>query len=114
MPDSRRRRYVGAWGLPAQDADLISQSRETADYFEEAVAAYGGEAKAVANWLLGEISRLMNANRTEFSALRLTPGRLAGLLRLIDGGTISDTGARAEEIVPAKGLVQISDGGELE
>lgn len=126
MPDSRRRRYVEAWGLPAQDAGQISQSRELADFFEATVAAYGGEAKIVANWLLGEISRLMNANRTEFSDLRLTPGHLAELLRLIDEGTISGkiakavceemfaTGARAADVVKAKGLVQISDGGELE
>ena len=92
---------------------------------EEAVAQYG-EAKTVSNWLMGELPRLLNAHHLEMSGIKLTPGHLTGLLRLIDNGTISGkiaktvfeemflTGAAAEEVVRDKGLVQISDRGELE
>ncbi|MGE5550656.1 MAG: Asp-tRNA(Asn)/Glu-tRNA(Gln) amidotransferase subunit GatB [Bacteroidota bacterium] len=125
MPDSRRRRYIQDWGLPIYDADLISAGKEMADFFEAAVAQYG-EAKTVSNWLMGELARLMNANRVEFTDLRLTPAHLVGLLRLIDNGTISGkiakavfeemfaTGARAEEVVKNRGLLQISDRDELD
>lgn len=124
MPDSRRRRYIDAWGLPVYDAELITAGKEMADFFEAAVALFS-EAKTVSNWLMGEMARLMNANRVEFADLRLTPGHLVGLLRMIDHGTISGkiakavfeemfaTGAQAEEVVKARGLLQISDGDEL-
>ena len=125
MPDARKRRYIETWGLPEYDADLISETKEMADFLEEAVAQYG-EAKTVSNWLMGELPRLLNAHHLEMSEIKLTPGHLTGLLRLIDNGTISGkiaktvfeemflTGAAAEEVVRDKGLVQISDRGELE
>ncbi|MGE5529325.1 MAG: Asp-tRNA(Asn)/Glu-tRNA(Gln) amidotransferase subunit GatB [Patescibacteria group bacterium] len=124
MPDSRRARYIEEWGLPAHDADRISASREMADFFEAAAAQYG-EAKAVANWVMGEMTRLMHASHLEMADLKLTPGGLVGLLRLIDDGTISGTiakavfeemfatGAEALEVIGARGLVQISDADEI-
>ena len=125
MPDSRRRRYMEQWGLPAYDADLISGNLAMAEFFESAVGLYSGEAKIVSNWLIGELARLMNANRLEFAEIRLTPAHLVGLLRLVDGNTISGkiaktvfeemfaTGVQAEEVVKARGLLQISDQDEL-
>ncbi|MGE5598178.1 MAG: Asp-tRNA(Asn)/Glu-tRNA(Gln) amidotransferase subunit GatB [Bacteroidota bacterium] len=124
MPDARRRRYIEDWGLPPHDAALISGDRGMAEFFEAGVAAYG-EAKTVANWVMGELSRLMNAQHMEFDGLRVAPEHLVELLRLIDDGTISGkiaksvfeemfaTGARAGEVIAARGLVQISDADEL-
>jgi aspartyl-tRNA(Asn)/glutamyl-tRNA(Gln) amidotransferase subunit B len=125
MPDSRRKRYMETWGLPEYDANLISASREMADYFEAAVKEYG-EAKAVSNWLMGELMRLMNQEKVEIAAVKIAPPALVKMLKLIDAGTISGkiaktvfeemfmTGNDPEAIVKEKGLVQISDSGELE
>ena len=125
MPDSRRRRYREAWGLPEYDAALISGSLALAEFFEATVAAYG-EAKAVSNWVMGELARLMNQERVEFDALKIRPQQLAKLLKMIDAGTISGkiaktvfeemfvTGKDPETVVADQGLVQISDAGELE
>jgi aspartyl-tRNA(Asn)/glutamyl-tRNA(Gln) amidotransferase subunit B len=126
MPDSRKQRYVQTWGLPEYDANLISSTREMADFFEATVAAYGGEAKAVSNWVMGELTRLINQERLEMSELKIQPDALAKMLLLLDKGTISGkiaktvfeemfmTGKDPEVIVKEKGLVQISDTGELE
>jgi aspartyl-tRNA(Asn)/glutamyl-tRNA(Gln) amidotransferase subunit B len=125
MPDSRRKRYIETWGLPEYDANLISASRELADYFEAAVREYG-EAKAVSNWVMVELMRLLNQEKLEISGVKITPSALAKMLKLIDAGTISGkiaktvfeemfmTGNDPEAIVKEKGLVQISDSGELE
>jgi aspartyl-tRNA(Asn)/glutamyl-tRNA(Gln) amidotransferase subunit B len=125
MPDSRQKRYLGAWGLPEYDAGFISSSREMADYFETAVARYG-EAKIVSNWVMGELSRLMNQERVEFAALKVRPDQLAKLLQLIDRKIISgkiaktvfevmfQSGKDPETVVKEQGLVQISDTEALE
>jgi aspartyl-tRNA(Asn)/glutamyl-tRNA(Gln) amidotransferase subunit B len=125
LPDFRQKRYIEQWGLPEYDAALISGVREMADYFETTVAQYG-EAKTVSNWVMGELSRLMNQERVEFAALKVQPAQLAQMLKMIDNNTISGkiaktvfeamfmSGKDPETIVKEKGLVQISDTGELE
>ncbi|HYH03462.1 MAG TPA: Asp-tRNA(Asn)/Glu-tRNA(Gln) amidotransferase subunit GatB, partial [Bacillota bacterium] len=125
MPDSRRTRYIGQWGLPEYDAGFISGTREMAEYFESAVNLYG-EAKTVSNWVMGELSRLMNQERVGFDVLKIRPDQLVQMLKLIDSNTISGkiaktvfeemflSGKDPEVIVKEKGLVQISDTGELE
>ncbi len=124
MPDSRRKRYVKQWGLPEYDANLISGSLAMAEFFEAAVAEYG-EAKTVSNWVMVELARLLNQERIELESAKLKPAQLAKMLKLIDAGTISGkiakavfeemffTGKDPEAIVAEKGLVQISDSGEL-
>lgn len=125
MPDSRRIRYVKEWGLPEYDAGLISSSRGMAEFFEATVAIYG-EAKTVSNWVMGELSRLLNLEHVDIADLKIQPAQMAQMLKLIDAGTISgkiaktvfeemfSTGKEPEDIVKEKGLVQISDTGELE
>jgi aspartyl-tRNA(Asn)/glutamyl-tRNA(Gln) amidotransferase subunit B len=125
MPDTRRQRYIETWGLPEYDANLISGSREMADYFEAVVAVYN-QPKVASNWLMGELSRLLNQEHIEFADLKIKPAALAKMLTLIDQGTISGkiaktifeemffTGNDPEVIVQEKGLVQISDASELE
>ncbi|HHW15308.1 MAG TPA: Asp-tRNA(Asn)/Glu-tRNA(Gln) amidotransferase subunit GatB [Firmicutes bacterium] len=124
LPGPRAERFVREYGLPEYDADLITSSRRLADWFEEAVREYH-DAKAVANWVMGDLLRLLKAEERELDELPLTPGHLAEMLKLMEKGTISGkiaktvfeemfhTGQRAEEIVKEKGLVQISDEGEL-
>lgn len=124
LPDPRAERFVRQYGLPEYDADLITSSRRLADWFEAAVREYP-DAKAVANWVMGDLLRLLKAEGRELDELPLTPGHLVEMLKLMEKGTISGkiaktvfeemfhTGRRAEEIVREKGLVQISDEGEL-
>ena len=125
MPDSRRQRYINEWGLPEYDAGVISSSRELADFFEAAVKEYG-EAKTVSNWVMGEFLRLLNQEKIEISASKISPSQLVQMLKMIDAGTISGkiaktvfeemfkTGNDPAQVVKEQGLVQISDAGELE
>ncbi|MBS4023753.1 MAG: Asp-tRNA(Asn)/Glu-tRNA(Gln) amidotransferase subunit GatB [Dethiobacter sp.] len=120
MPDARRTRYMSKWGLPEYDAGVLTASRAMADFFE-AVAAEYHDAKAVSNWVMGEISKHLNAEGLGINETKLTPSHLVQLLKLQDNGTISGkiaktvfedmfaTGRMPSEIVEEKGLVQISD-----
>lgn len=125
FPDSRKKRYIGQWGLPEYDAELISSSRSVAEFFETTVSLYG-EAKTVSNWIMGEVMRLANREGIEFDELKLTPEGLAKLLKLLAAGKINGkiakavlekmflTGKDPEVIVTEEGLAQISDSGQLE
>lgn len=124
LPDARQQRYVEQLGLPAYDAAILTVTKETADFFEETVAA-GAEAKQASNWIMGELLAYLNAESKELADVALTPQSLAGMIMLIENGTISskiaktvfkelvENGGDAEGIVKAKGLVQISDEGAL-
>ena len=124
MPGARAARYVEQLGLSVYDAGVLTAEKALADYFEDCLALYP-EAKAVANWIMGDLSRLLNAAGQSVDRSRVTPERLAGLLRLIDQGTVSGkmakevlevmfaSGAEAAQVVKERGLSQISDEGAL-
>ncbi|THG90623.1 aspartyl/glutamyl-tRNA amidotransferase subunit B [Alkalihalobacillus alcalophilus ATCC 27647 = CGMCC 1.3604] len=124
LPDARKARYVEELGLPAYDAVVLTLTKEMSDFFEETVAK-GGDAKLASNWLMGEVSGYLNAEQKELADVALTPEGLAKMIQLIQKGTISskiakkvfkdliEKGGDPEEIVKEKGLVQISDEGEL-
>ncbi len=134
LPDAKRERFVAQYGLSAYDAEQITAERAVADYFE-AVVTMGDErkeseratrAKTAANWINGELRRLLNAAGQEIGASRVTPAGLAELLDLVEHETISGkqakdvlelaftSGDAPGEIVAREGLSQLSDGGELE
>jgi aspartyl-tRNA(Asn)/glutamyl-tRNA(Gln) amidotransferase subunit B len=120
LPEARRLRFVTAYGLPAYDAGVLTQSSEIADYFE-AVAEASGNAKAASNWVMGELLRTLKERGAALADIALTPAGLAGLVGLIDKGTISSTiakdvfakmvesGESADAIVSREGLAQNSD-----
>jgi len=95
-----------------------------ADFFEETVSG-GADAKLASNWVMGDVSAYLNAEGKELDQVALTPEGLAGMIKLIENGTISskiaktvfkeliENGGDAEKIVKEKGLVQISDEGTL-
>ncbi|WP_026673852.1 Asp-tRNA(Asn)/Glu-tRNA(Gln) amidotransferase subunit GatB [Alkalihalobacterium bogoriense] len=124
LPDKRKARYVEQLGLPAYDANVLTLTKEMSDFFEATVGA-GADAKQASNWLMGEVSAYLNANGQEIGDVPLTPESLASLIGLIEKGTISskiakqvfkdliEKGGNPEDIVKEKGLVQISDEGEL-
>lgn len=124
LPDQRIARYVSELGLPEYDAKVLTATREMADFFEASVKA-GVDAKQASNWLMGEVSAYLKAESKELDETKLTPENLAGMIKLIENGTISskiaktvfreliEHGGNAEQIVKEKGLVQISDEGAL-
>uniref|UniRef100_I2Q2U7 Aspartyl/glutamyl-tRNA(Asn/Gln) amidotransferase subunit B n=1 Tax=Desulfovibrio sp. U5L TaxID=596152 RepID=I2Q2U7_9BACT len=125
LPVTRRDRFVTALGLSEYDAEVLTAERDMADYFEATLAA-GADAKQAANWVQTELLRELNQAGIAPRDCKLTPDKLAGLLRLVDAGEIS--GKIAKQIFPElcatgldpaayvrdKGLVQISDSGALE
>jgi aspartyl-tRNA(Asn)/glutamyl-tRNA(Gln) amidotransferase subunit B len=124
LPEARRQRFVAAYGLPVYDAGVLTSSAGLADYFEK-VAAATANPKAASNWVMGELLRTMKERGAAIEQVPLTPAALAGLIGLIDKGTISssmakevftkmyDSGRPADEIVSAEGLAQNSDEGAL-
>ena len=124
LPESRKRRYIEEIGLPEYDAGILISSKALSDFFEEALKECGN-AKAVSNWIMGDIIRIAKEKGIEYSNLPFTPKNLASLIKLIDKGTISskiakevfevmsEEGKDPEKIVEEKGLVQISDEGAI-
>ena len=125
LPAARRRRFTEAYALSPYEADLLTQGRGLADYFERAVREYA-RPKVVANWVLNELLREVPADDDlAVAACPIPPGNLIGLLRLIDAGTISGkiakdvfekmyrSGEDAGTIVGREGLTQVADAGEL-
>jgi aspartyl-tRNA(Asn)/glutamyl-tRNA(Gln) amidotransferase subunit B len=125
LPDKRKERFVSAFGIPGQDADLMISEKSVADWFEEAVNL-GGQPKDVSNWIRGDLMKLLNEEGKTFDECLFRPSGLVGMLKLIDNGTISGkiaktvfeeiyrTGKDAEVVVREKGLVQITDSGAIE
>ena len=125
LPEARRRRFIADYALPEYDASLLTQTRGLADYFEE-TARQSGNPKAASNWVMGEVLRNMKERAIDISGVPITPAALAGLIAIVEKGTISstvakdvfakmyDTGRAASAIVAAEGLAQISDASSLE
>ncbi len=126
LPLARARRFESALGLPAYDADLLTDARDLADYFEETVTA-GAPPKAAANWIGNDVLRTLKENGQSLTQFRdtLPPARLAELLTLAAGGTLSSKLARElfavllvepgtpAELAKRHGLVQESDTGAI-
>ena len=125
LPVEKRHRYESKLGLSAYDTRVLTEDRAVAEYFEAAVAA-GGDTKQVANWVMGDIAAYANSNNLKINETKLKPETLAELIGLIDKGTISgkiakeilpeliEKGGSAQKLVEKKGLIQISDTGEIE
>ncbi len=126
LPAARCARFQEQYDLPAYDARVLTETRELADYFEEACRLFAGPAKTVSNWVMGDLMSLLNEAETAIADSPVTSEGLVELLMLIEESVISgkiakgvlarmfETGKRAKEIVAEEGLEQISDTGELE
>jgi aspartyl-tRNA(Asn)/glutamyl-tRNA(Gln) amidotransferase subunit B len=132
LPDAKLKRFVSQYGLTHYEANLLTSSIVRADFYERAVGPVQGDgdvlrrrAKSVANWMLGDFARLLNANDIDVSESKVTPEALHELVVMIEEGTITTTGAKdvfermfasgesPQGIVEAEGLTQISAGDEL-
>jgi len=126
LPDAKRDRFVRDYGLSRYDAGILVAERAVADYYEQAVrvGATGADRmispKTIANWITGELFRLMRETDGDISAVRVSPAQLVDLIRLVEAGTINantakevleemfKTGRPADAIVAERGLAQIS------
>lgn len=125
LPLAKLRRFMSDYGLSQQDAEVLIDSPELAGFYDACATRYR-DPKVVANWLITELLRLMNAKGKSLGDTQLTAEHVCELLELIDVGTINrntakavfeemfDTGRRAVEIVRAKGLEQVSDESAIE
>ena len=87
MPASRRARYISELGLPEYDAMVLTLTK--CQISLEATLANGADAKQASNWLMGEVSAYLNSEKVELADTKLTPENLAGMITLINDGTIS-------------------------
>jgi aspartyl-tRNA(Asn)/glutamyl-tRNA(Gln) amidotransferase subunit B len=126
LPGAMAARFQHDYALPAYDAAMMTQRKAFAACFEQTAKA-SGQPKLAANWLMGEVSRRLNAQAIEIDASPVTAAQLAAMIRRIADGTISNNGAKqvfdalwaepsgdVDSIIEAKGLKQMSDTGELE
>jgi aspartyl-tRNA(Asn)/glutamyl-tRNA(Gln) amidotransferase subunit B len=126
LSEAMKTRFMRDYALPAADAATLTADHDLADYFEIAAKGSGGEAKIVANWVLGEVSAALNKAEIEIAQSPVSAPQLAGLLKRIADGTISGKIAKdvfdamwagegdPDAIIAAKGLRQISDEGAIE
>jgi aspartyl-tRNA(Asn)/glutamyl-tRNA(Gln) amidotransferase subunit B len=126
LPDAKLARFIREYDLSAYDAGVLTADRTIAAYFEAVVEA-GSDPKQAANWITGELFRLMNLENLEIGGVqtRVPPVRLAGLLGLVEKNTINintakgvlaemlSSGQTAQAIVEAQGLAQVSDAAAL-
>lgn len=124
LPHEKAERFVKEYDIPKYDASVLTLTMTMANFFEE-TAKVSGDAKAASNWLMGDISRLLNENAMNVEELKFTPAQLAELIKLISSGTISNnigkkvveemfkTGKSPNTIVEEKGLVQNNDEGAI-
>ncbi|MCX6013798.1 MAG: Asp-tRNA(Asn)/Glu-tRNA(Gln) amidotransferase subunit GatB [Chloroflexi bacterium] len=126
LPDARCKRFIDQYSLSSYDSQLLTVSKPWADYFENSLKIAGNQkAKTIANWMTGELARLLNTANIDIAQCKIKPGELAVMLELIDKGVLSttlaksvfdemfNTGKKAAEIVSEKDLAQISGSDEL-
>jgi aspartyl-tRNA(Asn)/glutamyl-tRNA(Gln) amidotransferase subunit B len=126
LPRSKKLRYEQDLGLSAYDADSLTASREMANFFEATLDEIPGQAKMIANWLIGEVSAQLNRDGLEMAHCPLTPPQLGSMLKRVVDGTLSNAGAKevfraiwseggeVDAIIEVRGLKQVSDTGAIE
>ena len=125
LPDVKRDRFIEQYELSSVDAGILTVNREMADYFEK-VAEVSGAAKLASNWMLGEVSKALNAKEIGIKDCPVSAEMLAGMIKRIEDNTISGKIAKevfeamwagdgdADTVIDKKGLKQITDTGAIE
>jgi aspartyl-tRNA(Asn)/glutamyl-tRNA(Gln) amidotransferase subunit B len=124
LPGAKRERFMDQYGLPFYDAHLLTEDPTLAEYFEECARLYP-QAKALSNWITGELFHLLKTSGLEIGMVKVRPAQLAELLKVLDEGRINistakvvfeemfATGRSAEDIISERDLTQISGADEL-
>ena len=125
LPAARRKRFIADYDISLKNAEFLTTTRQLADFFDEA-AQLSGEPTTCANWIMGDLTRLLNTTEIEIQDSKVTPSHLNELIQLIGNNTISgkiaksvlddafETGKMPKQIVEEKGLSQITDTSEIE
>ncbi len=126
LPDAKRERFMYEFGLSAYEADVLTASRELADYFERAEQAADGETKLTANWIMGDLMGALNKAGLDITECPVSAEMLGGMIRRISDETISGKIAKqvfaamwqgegdADQIIEQKGLKQVTDSAAIE
>ncbi len=126
LPEQKKKRYIDELGLSDYNAELLTANRDTASYFETALAEIPGQNAQLANWILGDLTGALNKANLEIGESPITPLMLAQLISRISDDTISGKMAKevfeamwqgdgsADDIIEARGLKQITDSGAIE
>ncbi len=126
LPDEKIRRFVDEYNIPFYDAEVLSSSINLANYFEEAMKTFKGDAKKISNWVMVELLKLINESGTEISHSPVTASELSILVTQIEEGKISgkiakdvllkmyDEKKSAIKVIKQMGVIQISDSTEIE
>ncbi len=125
LPDDKIQRFVTQYKIPEYDAEVLSSTKQLADYYEETVK-HTDDTKMASNWIMGDILRELKNDNIEIDACPVSPKMLAEMIKLIKDGTISSKIAKTvfeemyrskkmpDAIVREKGLVQVTDSGAIE
>jgi len=120
MPQQARERLIKEYELPEYDAALLTLTPDYLAFFDECILEYK-DGKAISNWMMGELNKLLNQNNMDMAECKIKPAAMAEMLQLIDDGSISgkmakdvfaemfETGKKPQEVIKEKGLEQISD-----
>ena len=125
LPDQKKERFIRDYRIPEYDAEILTSTKALANYYEECVRLFP-DSKTVSNWMMGDLLRALKQDEREVDQCPVTPQHLAGMLLMVQEGTISGkiakevfdemyrTGDLPEKIVREKGWVQILDAGKIE
>jgi len=126
LPDVKKQRFINEYHLSEYDSEILTANKDMASYFEKAVQSAGGEAKLCTNWIMGELSAVLNRENKDITESPVTPEMLGGLIVRIKDNTISSKIAKevfeamwngegnADTIINKKGLKQVTDTGTIE
>lgn len=126
LPEAKRDRFIKEFGLSEYDSDVLTSNRDQAEYFESVVNAADGEAKLSANWVMGELSAVLNKSNIDITQSPVSAEMLGGMIKRIKDNTISGNIAKkvfeamcngegsADEIIKNQGLKQVTDAGAIE
>jgi len=124
LPEAKQQRFMEEHGLSAYDAEVLSAGKEISAFFEQ-ILTFGASPKIACNWVIGELTRVLNESGKSLDEINLSPEHLADLTKFIENGAISNkiakiifeemlTSAKAPaQIIEEKGLKQVSDAGDL-
>ena len=125
LPRTRRERFIQQYSIPEYDAGVLTADVAVADFFEQS-AKLSSNPKAISNWIMTEMLRLLSEREMDIRKVVVTPAALAGLVKLVDEKVINsnsakevfallfEKGGEPDQIVREKGLVQVSDSGAIE
>ena len=125
LPEQKQQRFMETYGLSEYDSGYLVANRETADYFESAVTEVPDQAKPVSNWIMGELGAALNRENISITDSKVSAPRLAGLVKRISDGTVSNKLAKqvfealwngegdVDDIIEKQGLKQVTDSGEI-